>query len=212
MKDFLPFKCDACALVYCLDHRTYASHSCPAALSRDHRTEICALCGDSISFFGVEDKLASAALHAHIESGGCRGAKLARESKLRCPAPGCRSRLALSMRVQCHRCHQYTCLQHRFTEDHACSAASRSALIAQPRSEVPQTGVSSEIRGSASSLHEETAPLRIGAASAIDASASYEIQGAELCPSCGASFGTLTQLINHCERFHSSREAISVRS
>ena len=28
IKDFLPFKCEYCKNIYCLDHRTYLSHKC----------------------------------------------------------------------------------------------------------------------------------------------------------------------------------------
>jgi hypothetical protein len=29
--DFLPFTCDCCTRVFCLEHRTYDAHSCPSA-------------------------------------------------------------------------------------------------------------------------------------------------------------------------------------
>lgn len=42
--DFLPFKCDCCSKVYCLEHRTYAAHQCPAAGTKECTVFVCPLC------------------------------------------------------------------------------------------------------------------------------------------------------------------------
>eukprot|EP00392_Amoebophrya_sp_AT5.2_P015774 g15990.t1 len=42
--DFLPFKCDACSRLYCLEHRSYQAHACPEAKSKDFTVVICPDC------------------------------------------------------------------------------------------------------------------------------------------------------------------------
>jgi hypothetical protein len=41
--DFLPFKCDCCNKVFCLEHRTYASHRCEKSGNREFQVFICPL-------------------------------------------------------------------------------------------------------------------------------------------------------------------------
>lgn len=43
-KDFLPFKCDCCHKVFCLEHRTYETHSCEKADKSSPATLVCPLC------------------------------------------------------------------------------------------------------------------------------------------------------------------------
>lgn len=45
--DFLPFTCNACGKVFCLDHRTYDSHVCPHSEAMDYRVVVCPICGRS---------------------------------------------------------------------------------------------------------------------------------------------------------------------
>ena len=47
-RDFLPFTCDCCHKVYCLEHRTYTGHDCPKADNKASTTVVCPLCARAI--------------------------------------------------------------------------------------------------------------------------------------------------------------------
>ena len=53
--DFLPFTCDACHEVYCLEHRQYQSHSCPKAGQKESTAIVCPLCAKAIKLSPDED-------------------------------------------------------------------------------------------------------------------------------------------------------------
>lgn len=56
LKDFLPFQCDACKKIFCLEHRVYESHRCPIGRSsKDVRVIICPICDKSIKIRQHED-------------------------------------------------------------------------------------------------------------------------------------------------------------
>ena len=52
--DFLPFRCDACEKVFCLEHRTCKAHTCPNG-DRDASVIICPLCAKGIRMLPQED-------------------------------------------------------------------------------------------------------------------------------------------------------------
>lgn len=47
-RDFLPFTCDCCKQVYCLEHRTYSGHNCQKAETNATTTILCPLCARAI--------------------------------------------------------------------------------------------------------------------------------------------------------------------
>ena len=53
--DFLPFTCDCCTKVFCLDHRSYRTHECPVAGTKDTHAIACPICAGSIRVEGDED-------------------------------------------------------------------------------------------------------------------------------------------------------------
>ena len=53
--DFLPFTCDACHEVYCLEHRQYQSHSCTKAGQKETTAIVCPLCAKAIKLSPDED-------------------------------------------------------------------------------------------------------------------------------------------------------------
>ena len=61
--DFLPFCCDACDRVFCLEHRTYSAHSCPKAGSKDASIIICPLCAKGIKLSLQQDPNAAFEQH-----------------------------------------------------------------------------------------------------------------------------------------------------
>ena len=61
--DFLPFTCDACGQVYCLDHRSYMAHNCSEAAGRETATLVCPLCAKAVKLVSGQDP--NAAFEAH---------------------------------------------------------------------------------------------------------------------------------------------------
>ncbi|GBF91544.1 hypothetical protein Rsub_04284 [Raphidocelis subcapitata] len=118
--DFLPFKCDACKQIYCLDHRTYSAHACKAAsASRQLLVIVCPLCAGSVHLGPGESP--DAAFDRHCAAGGCDPRNYARATqKPRCPARGCKEKLTTINTYACKACHQRVCMRHRMTDDHQC--------------------------------------------------------------------------------------------
>ncbi|KAI8474242.1 MAG: hypothetical protein J3K34DRAFT_408603 [Monoraphidium minutum] len=102
--DFLPFRCDACKKTYCLDHRSYAAHSCAAApASRQLLVIVCPLCAEAVRLRQGEDP--NAAFERHGAAGGCDPRNYGRATaKPRCPARGCKERLTAINTYSCKVC------------------------------------------------------------------------------------------------------------
>lgn len=126
LNDFLPFTCDACSEVFCLDHRSYQSHNCKLGLSpsnpKNNQVQVitCPKCKRGIrvdvgeSFFEIVQR--------HLND------KAACKPIEKCPAPGCKEKLTLTNRLKCDKCGIETCLKHRFVEDHACKGIGRTSV------------------------------------------------------------------------------------
>ncbi len=65
--DFLPFTCDCCKRVFCLEHRTYEAHSCPSAGSRATTLIVCPLCAKAVHLTPGQDP--NVAFEAHQRAG-----------------------------------------------------------------------------------------------------------------------------------------------
>ena len=61
--DFLPFDCDACGKVFCLDHRSYKAHRCSKAAGRESTVIVCPLCAKSVRLTPGQDP--NVAFEAH---------------------------------------------------------------------------------------------------------------------------------------------------
>ncbi|KAF3782417.1 Zinc finger AN1 domain-containing stress-associated protein 12 [Nymphaea thermarum] len=136
--DFLPFKCDGCKKVFCLEHRTYGSHNCPKAERRSREVVICDVCSTSIEIKEENKKTIGASgqnngnqemevllkmvMEKHKASGRC-DPRL--KQKPRCPIKGCKEILTFSNAITCRTCEKKTCLKHRFPADHGCTSGKR---------------------------------------------------------------------------------------
>ncbi|KAH7532558.1 zinc finger AN1 domain-containing stress-associated protein 12 [Ziziphus jujuba] len=120
--DFLPFNCDGCRKVFCLEHRSYKSHHCPKSDHNSRRVLVCQTCSTSIETTGQHDD-DKALLEAHKNSGTCDPAK---NKKPTCPVRRCKEVLTFSNTSTCKTCHLKVCLKHRFPADHACRRTSSS--------------------------------------------------------------------------------------
>ena len=79
--DFLPFNCDACGHVYCLDHRTYEAHSCSKAAGKESTTLVCPLCAKAVRLIPGEDP--NAAFEAHTSKVQLRGISIRKHAQFR---------------------------------------------------------------------------------------------------------------------------------
>lgn len=112
--DFLPFVCDLCEKAFCLDHRTYAAHSCPKADDRDCRVILCPICKNSVKIVHGED--VNVTFDRHRASPECKQ----KEKKKRCPVTNCKEKLTFSNTFDCPKCKKSVCLTHRFDDAHEC--------------------------------------------------------------------------------------------
>lgn len=132
MADFLPFTCEHCGAVHCLEHRTPEGHCCAAAPvpSPAEAEAKCPLCANVLSL-GVGGD-ANAVVEAHIASGACKAVA----KRPRCQAkPRCPTTLPL-LPFKCKFCRLQLCASHRLPEDHACSAM-RQTLEEEGRKATP---------------------------------------------------------------------------
>lgn len=121
--DFLPFQCDCCNKVFCLDHFQYKDHNCLKAENKDQRAAVCPICKKSFALIGnASDENVSLIWERHISS-GCTG----RSQKPKCPAPGCREKLTELNTFDCTKCRQKVCLKHRFEDEHQCKERQHQA-------------------------------------------------------------------------------------
>ena len=53
--DFLPFRCDACKQVFCLNHPSYKAHACTEAAGRESSNIRCPLCAKAVKVLQGEN-------------------------------------------------------------------------------------------------------------------------------------------------------------
>jgi predicted nucleic acid binding AN1-type Zn finger protein len=117
--DFLPFKCDACSKIFCLEHRSYKSHNCSKATVKDSTVLICPICAATVkTVFGEDPNLT---MEKHSQTSNCDPNNYAKVMKKpKCPVKGCHELLTFSNKMTCKSCNKATCVRHRFPADHAC--------------------------------------------------------------------------------------------
>lgn len=124
--DFLPFKCDCCSRVYCLQHRTYASHTCEKAGSQETSTIVCPICAKAVKLNATDDPYAVFDRHTQTDCDPTNYAKV--HQRPRCPVKGCREKLGAINTYTCKECSSQVCLKHRFPDDHQCPGKSGQFL------------------------------------------------------------------------------------
>lgn len=192
--DFLPFSCDCCAGVFCLDHRSYDAHECPRAGVKDRRVLQCPLCQATVRWTAEQD--VNAVWEAHVASGQCQkeSNKPKKPKKKRCAAAGCREVLLASNTVTCGKCHQDVCLRHRFEGDHACADA-RARQRQQWRTPSLFGSTTASKPSVPAKKSSAPAPAKAKAKDAVTTSS-------EACPICQQRFQYVTQLVAHVNRAH----------
>eukprot|EP00400_MALV-I_sp_L67-5_P000690 gene690-735_t len=119
-KDFLPFKCDACDMVFCKEHFRYEDHDCKKASQKDNQAIICPICKFVLRMKGNEDP--NVVFQRHQDSGECalKQKQPSPKKQSKCPVQGCREKLGPTNSYTCPECGQRVCLRHRFPDEHNC--------------------------------------------------------------------------------------------
>lgn len=229
--DFLPFNCDRCNKVYCLEHRSYGKHLCPKASQQDITVLVCPLCAKGVRLVPEEDPNITWESHVNTDCDPSNYHKATK--KKRCPAPGCRETLTFSNTIRCRDCSLEHCLKHRFGPDHNCPGPKKpdsgfpfvgflkrnqkdekrpvhNSPSASPRWATSFLNAASNVRASAeagmSKLSIATSQALQKARDGMAQSSNAEL--VEECVQCRARFATVAALIEHVERVHeSSRQA-----
>ncbi|KAK6244159.1 hypothetical protein QUC31_010568 [Theobroma cacao] len=230
--DFLPFTCDRCRLVFCLEHRSYIKHRCPKADKKDVNVVICPLCAKGVHLIPDEDPNITWETHVNTECDPSNYDKVTKKKK--CPVPGCREVLTFSNTIKCRDCTIDHCLKHRFGPDHNCPGPKKPdsgfpfmGLLSRSRKEeskpnqAPATSstnwatsfrnAASTVRATAeasmtklsSELSQKWQIARDGAGlSGSSSSSNGSTAQVEECPQCGAKFSSVTTLVEHVEKVH----------
>ena len=210
-RDFLPFKCDLCQKIVCLAHKTYAAHSCEAALSKDMTSLDCPVCRMTIKFSKAEDP--DAVWHRHYAvSGGCKPPKSIVAPK-KCPC--CITTLGPSNTWKCPKCAVEVCLTHRLPEDHQCKAINGNNRIPPipshqkaPTTNPPKYTAKRNIQPPSQYVGENSlrgsAERRMAQAAAASTGnrSGTSNDTAHTCPRCGERFADAVLLVSHFEISH----------
>ncbi|KAL2897716.1 Zinc finger AN1 domain-containing stress-associated protein 12 [Bienertia sinuspersici] len=124
--DFLPFSCNRCQKVFCVEHRTYMSHDCPKPDDKSRKVMVCETCSKSMETTGLSPEEETAMKEKHANSKECDPSK---KKKQRCPVKQCREYLTFSNATVCKCCSTKVCLKHRLPADHACQRGYSAAKL-----------------------------------------------------------------------------------
>jgi len=146
-RDFLPFTCQSCGKVFCLDHRSQSAHQCNQADRGDKKVMICPICQKTIYYeMGKDSEEQVWAKHQARECGQINNhQRNSSPSKIVCASRGCNTKLTDVNKYECKKCRQQVCLKHRFEEDHDCPKTKQEIgtkkVIHQEKSEIKSKDV-----------------------------------------------------------------------
>ncbi|KAF0690449.1 Aste57867_18181 [Aphanomyces stellatus] len=205
-KDFLPFACDCCEGVFCLEHRTYTAHACTNAGSKDSRAITCPLCRATIPLTNDQD--VNHVFDQHTRT-NCNPDKYneKKKAKARCEAENCREVLTASNTVQCNACRKKVCLKHRFESDHQCERLRHVPQVRPPppsSSSAATLSVTAQMQGRLTAVgNSVSSSMSRLVDSAKKASGGTNVTAAsESCPICQQTFRYTSQLIAHVNNAH----------
>lgn len=125
--DFLPFDCNRCQKVFCVEHRSYKSHNCTKPDDKCRKVMVCEICSTSIETTGMSLQEEAVMKAKHENSKECDPLK---KKKPQCPVKRCKERLTFSNSTVCKCCNVKLCLKHRLPMDHECSTGNSSVAKA----------------------------------------------------------------------------------
>ncbi|KAI0252447.1 hypothetical protein BJV78DRAFT_1275015 [Lactifluus subvellereus] len=125
--DFLPFKCQHCADSFCADHFKPASHNCSKydESKYDRVAPDCPLCNEPVAIPPGEDPNIRMERHLTTDCSVMTGRSRKAGSTPKCARPKCGK--VLFAQIQCDKCHQKFCPEHRFPNSHNCSSLASSS-------------------------------------------------------------------------------------
>lgn len=237
--DFLPFTCDCCHQVFCLEHRSYIKHKCPKANKNDLTVVICPLCAKGVHLVPDQDPNITWESHVNTECDPSNYEKVTKKRK--CPVPGCRELLTFSNTIKCRDCTIEHCLKHRFGPDHSCPGPKKPEAAFQFLGFLNQSTKkesSKRAQPPVSSSSSRWATTFLKAASSVKASAeagmaklSNEFGQAfqapnegvgssrsnrnangqvEQCPLCYMKFSSAPALVDHVQKIHEKNGVMKV--
>ncbi|KAK9157865.1 hypothetical protein Scep_004439 [Stephania cephalantha] len=230
--DFLPFTCDRCNQVFCLEHRSYTKHGCPNANRQDVTVVICPLCAKGVRLIPDEDPNITWESHVNTDCDPSNYEKATKKKK--CPVPGCREILTFSNTIKCRDCIVDHCLKHRFGPDHKCPGPITTSYVtstfpfigllksnrkddsrptSSPKWATNFLQAASTMRASAeagmSKLSITTSQAlqkaKDGMRGPSSSSSGSSTGEAEECPQCHAKFSSIPALFQHVEKVHEDR-------
>nr|CCA23974.1 conserved hypothetical protein [Albugo laibachii Nc14] len=187
--DFLPFECDCCHSIFCLEHRSYDSHSCVSVQKTDSRVFECPICKKIINC--TPDQDIHQVWNAHNLCGDCVAISTdaPRKKKIRCGALQCRAVIGPSNRFECTTCLQIVCLTHRFPSEHLCK---------KPRNWNGVSILKKQTNSGASTIIQQSKETICS----IMRTNGNTTKSEENCPICEKSFAYMSQLIAHVNSKH----------
>ncbi|KAM7524522.1 hypothetical protein LguiA_014424 [Lonicera macranthoides] len=195
--DFLPFTCDCCHQVFCLEHRSYIGHHCPKSNKHDVTVAVCPLCAKGVRLIPDEDPNITWESHVNTECDPSNYEKATK--KIKCPVPRCKEALTFSNMVKCRDCTIEHCLKHRFGPDHNCPGPKKPDPVT-PSSmwALSLAKVASSIRGLSQGLMGDGSEQRV-----TNGNKGNMCGGkVEKCPLCNVRFGSTTAMVEHVEKTH----------
>lgn len=203
--------------VFCLEHRSYNTHSCPKADKRDVTVVICPLCAKGVRLIPDQDPNITWESHVNTECDPSNYDKVTKKKK--CPVPGCRELLTFSNTIKCRDCLVDHCLKHRFGRDHKCPGPKKPepagfpfiGLLGSrkeekgPNKPLPTSSSrwATTLRNAASSMTKLSNDISQAWKTSGGSSSSGTGNGqVEQCPQCSAKFSSVSSLIEHVEKVH----------
>nr|XP_043610334.1 zinc finger AN1 and C2H2 domain-containing stress-associated protein 13-like [Erigeron canadensis] len=226
--DFLPFTCDCCNKVFCLEHRSYTTHKCPNANKNDRTVVICPLCAKGVHLVPEQDPNITWESHVNTDCDPSNYEKVTKKKK--CPVRGCREILTFSNTIQCRDCTIDHCLKHRLGLDHSCPGPKMSeptfsfwGFSNSQKQNTPQTRTTTGPVSSSSSSSSWSTSL-INAVSSLvlsdDRNSEVGRKGGssgggaggqvEQCPICNMKFSKVAALIDHVQMIHEKKGLMKV--
>ncbi|KAF3494774.1 hypothetical protein DY000_02056510 [Brassica cretica] len=193
--DFLPFTCDRCTQVFCLDHRSYNNHNCPKGNRGDVTVVICPLCAKAVRLNPDEDPNITWEKHVNTDCDPSSYEETVEKKMKKCPVPRCRELLTFSNTIRCRDCSVEHCLKHRFGPDHGCAGPKKpesrwSSLLASAEASISRLGTDLSQKLQFANGNSEKMPEKNGKVTV------------DVCPKCSRGFREPGDLLKHIDKDH----------